>query len=374
MDSGQDTSHAMIRLPFAKVKAQHHVVSDYLQKELVLSIPLPLVVLNEGRQIVFANQHAATFFGKDNPENLLGIRPGEGLYCVHSMQESGCGTPSPCSHCGNVMAILSVKKQDCCAVEARILTKQHGHLNALNLHLDAAQLIIEDSPFTLIYLRDISRDTDREILEQFFLHNALGSLKTITEAATQICGQTNDTQRAAARTMADHSERLVRDMEFLRLYLAAEDGQLTPTMAEEKPHEIVESLHALFLPLATEHNVTLRTEGTESGAMIVTDRDLLQRALENLLKNALDAAKPGEEVTVGHIDQTQSVHFFVRNRQYLPRHVQQQLFQRNFSTKGSGRGIGTYSTRLFVNNYLRGSVAFESSVEEGTIFYIQIPR
>jgi sensor histidine kinase regulating citrate/malate metabolism len=57
----------------------------------------------------------------------------------------------------------------------------------------------------------------------------------------------------------------------------------------------------------------------------------------------------------------------------MPRDVQLQVFQRSFSTKGPGRGIGTYSIRLLVSRYLHGTVDFESSKEQGTTFRVHLP-
>jgi len=57
----------------------------------------------------------------------------------------------------------------------------------------------------------------------------------------------------------------------------------------------------------------------------------------------------------------------------MPRNVQLQVFNRSFSTKGQGRGIGTYSIRLLVTRYLRGTVDFTSSKEQGTTFRARLP-
>jgi sensor histidine kinase regulating citrate/malate metabolism len=51
-----------------------------------------------------------------------------------------------------------------------------------------------------------------------------------------------------------------------------------------------------------------------------------------------------------------------------------QIFQRSFSTKGTGRGIGTYSVKLLTEKYLQGEVSFISTKEFGTTFYITIPK
>ena len=50
-----------------------------------------------------------------------------------------------------------------------------------------------------------------------------------------------------------------------------------------------------------------------------------------------------------------------------------QIFKRSFSTKGKGRGLGTYSVRLLAENYLKGKAGFISNEKEGTIFFVDLP-
>ncbi len=51
-----------------------------------------------------------------------------------------------------------------------------------------------------------------------------------------------------------------------------------------------------------------------------------------------------------------------------------QMFHRSFSTKGTGRGLGTYSMKLLSERYLGGSVTFRSIPGEGTTFTARYPR
>lgn len=67
------------------------------------------------------------------------------------------------------------------------------------------------------------------------------------------------------------------------------------------------------------------------------------------------------------------VWFEVHNDSFIPREIQLQVFQRSFSTKGEGRGLGTYSIKLLTERYLNGSVEFESSIESGTTFRVVYP-
>jgi signal transduction histidine kinase len=68
------------------------------------------------------------------------------------------------------------------------------------------------------------------------------------------------------------------------------------------------------------------------------------------------------------------VRFEVHNSSYMPDDVQTQVFQRSFSTKGGGRGLGTYSVKLLTQRYLQGRVGFQSDRCEGTTFWVDLPR
>ena len=57
----------------------------------------------------------------------------------------------------------------------------------------------------------------------------------------------------------------------------------------------------------------------------------------------------------------------------IPPDDQLQIFQRSFSTKGRGRGLGTYSIRLLGEAYLGGAVSFTSTQRTGTTFRIELP-
>lgn len=57
----------------------------------------------------------------------------------------------------------------------------------------------------------------------------------------------------------------------------------------------------------------------------------------------------------------------------MPSTVQNQVFQRSFSTKGAGRGLGTFSIRLLTENYLGGEVGFTSTAGSGTVFRAAYP-
>ena len=103
------------------------------------------------------------------------------------------------------------------------------------------------------------------------------------------------------------------------------------------------------------------------------DPVLLSRVLGNLTKNALEASHAGETVTLTSTRRGKFVEFSVHNPAFIPFSAQQQVFQRSFSTKGQGRGLGTYSSRLITQRYLDGELEFESTPDGGTTFRAVYP-
>jgi signal transduction histidine kinase len=63
----------------------------------------------------------------------------------------------------------------------------------------------------------------------------------------------------------------------------------------------------------------------------------------------------------------------VHNEGIVPPEVQPRIFERSFSTKGPGRGLGTYGMRLIGERVLGGQVSFSSAAGRGTTFSILLP-
>ena len=68
-----------------------------LLREMAAAIPDILVILNPQRQIVYANQRLIETLGLRDDQEILGLRPGEALNCMHaqpSLQDRlGGGVP-----------------------------------------------------------------------------------------------------------------------------------------------------------------------------------------------------------------------------------------------------------------------------------------
>jgi sensor histidine kinase regulating citrate/malate metabolism len=78
-------------------------------------------------------------------------------------------------------------------------------------------------------------------------------------------------------------------------------------------------------------------------------------------------------VKIGCTNDDNFVTIWVRNSAFIKREIQLQIFMRSFSTKGSNRGLGTYSMKLLGEKYLGGKVSFTTDEKDGTVFSVQIP-
>lgn len=63
----------------------------------------------------------------------------------------------------------------------------------------------------------------------------------------------------------------------------------------------------------------------------------------------------------------------VHNPTYMPEEIRLQIFNHSFSTKGAGRGLGTYSMKFLTEKYPWGQIAFQSVKDEGTTFTATYP-
>jgi len=89
--------------------------------------------------------------------------------------------------------------------------------------------------------------------------------------------------------------------------------------------------------------------------------------------NALEATDPGGTIKITTIINQKNVQWSVWSQNYIPETIQKRIFQKHFSTKSKkGRGIGTYSMKLFGENLLGGKVSFKSSEKNGTFFTFRL--
>ena len=355
------------------------------------ALPTMALVLNTQRQIVFANRaflalvgvtDAAELVGRRHGEavdcirtSALGLRPGEAAHCVHANETpAGCGTTVFCKNCGAVRAILNSQTGVEDVQECRLTRQVQRQTEALDLRVWARPLDVEGTPFTLFTVADISSEKRRQALERIFFHDILNTAGAV-QGVAEILRDTKDAREISELTgmLWSSSEQLVDEINAQSVLSKAENNELVIRPVPVAVLPVLREVAAAFQAheVARERVLCVAPEAQE--LQVRTDVTLLRRVVINLIKNALEASAPGEIVTLNAQRLAGQVALTVHNPAVMPEEIRLQIFNRSFSTRGPGRGLGTYSAQLLTERYLGGHISFVSTPARGTIFTVSLP-
>ncbi len=350
----------------AKVELLHQVGN---------AVPCIVLILNKQRQVVYRNQRLAEMFRTASDQAVLGKRPGELFECIHADElPNGCGTTKFCCECGAAKAIQKTQSQGVMAVnECRIITKNG---DVYDFRVWTSPFHYSDKDFTMFSLMDISDEKRRHVLERMFFHdvnNLLMSIEGYSELLFLRGSKDPEKLSKYIKNINLASRQLCREISSHRTLLQAEKGESAVRISNVNSCLVLDEIIHLFSESKKWGERTIVIDEDSDEVEIATDKTLLFRVIENMVKNAFEATAEGEQVHISCKKSDSSAVFSIHNSGYMPDSVKFQIFQRSFSTKGKGRGIGTYSMKLFGEKYLKGKVWFSSTEDEGTTFYFSLP-
>lgn len=346
-----------------------------LLQEFFATIPDLFVVLNEQRQIVFANHSLLQALHLETIADVAGLRVGEALNCAHAYEGDStlsgrCGTTEFCRTCGAVQAMMSALHGIDDVQECRILLADGS---PLDLRVHARPLHHDGHDYVLFAVNDISHEKRRRVLEHIFFHDILNTAGGMLGVAELLRTGSADEVADFKDTVALLANGLVDEIRAQQMLLAAERGELKLDVERINSFVLLCEVRNTYI----NHDVCIgRFIEVDPNAQVIifqSDPALVRRVLGNMVKNALEACHPGQLVKISACSCDAGVQFCVHNPGVMPRHVQLQMFQRSFSSKGDGRGLGAYSMKLLSERYLNGTVAFESTAAGGTTFYACYP-
>lgn len=342
-------------------------------------LPDMVFVANARRQVVYANSAALQGLGRSQAE-VTGARLGEILGCIHATENpGGCGTSTACSVCAFLAAILEALDSDRrVSREARITTQGRSGRESMDTLVTALAFTVQAERLVLVTLKD-RRDSERRlVLERIFFHDVMNGLASI-QAGISLLGLRAEASSDAQnlyRRLASATNTLVDEVNQQRDIVLMEVGELEPSL---RPTDLVSLARLIianfeFNQAAWGKSLVLDCgPGDEAGLIVKTDPVLLGRILQNMIKNAVEASAPGEEVRISLGRDAEGLMLKVHNSALISAEDQLQVFQRSFSTKGRGRGLGTYSMRMLTEGYLGGRIGFSSTKAEGTSFWVILP-
>lgn len=346
--------------------------------QMLESFPDLVLILDQNSQIVAYNKKAEEFFKDKSSKDILGKRIGEALGCIHSEEMPfGCEASSFCSECGagksNKLALQTPGTyEDVC----RIIVHYGGFETSLDFKVFTSTLEFENENYIVFAIKNLESEKRRELLERIFFHDVLNTASIIFGISGMI-SEVRDSEDfdKYSKILQNTSEQLIQEIQAQRDLSNAEAGKLIIYPSADSVKDILEKAFELYENNSISQGKKFSCDYPEEMMIIETDHHFIIRSLGNLIKNALEAVGAGQKVSLSAQQYGENVRFVVANDGVIPKHIQLQIFNRSFSTKAKkGRGIGTYSVKLLIENYLKGKVSFISNENDQTKFIIEVPK
>ena len=345
---------------------------EMLTKEVLDGVPDVVLILNRYRQIVFFNLEALKYAKGKSKDEIIGMRPGEFFGCIHSSNETGgCGTTRFCKVCGAAQVMLCGAHGRADTQECRIRCRDG---ETLNLLVWGRPFHYRGEQYTQFSIQDISASKRLHQLERMFFHdilNTAGGIRNFVEVLGDLGEEQHQESKQILRNLCNE---MIEEIQLQRDIKGAENGELDVLRTVQSLTDIIRPVIDRYGKKYPGGNRSVHFESDCTDDRVCTDASVLRRCLAALVKNAMEAAKSGEQVWIVWHEIEGSVQVCISNPECMQREVQMQIFQRAYSTKDHNRGIGTYGVKLIVERYLKGRVWFESDREEGTKFYVTIPK
>ncbi len=332
-----------------------------------------LAILDENRQVVAFNDLFLRDLGVENASEVLGLRPGEVLGCVYAEHgPSGCGTSKFCPSCGAILAILASLQDNKPAEKICTLAAKRGDIYLdIVLLVKTQPIVVSGKRFLLIFLQDITIDHQRAAIEKIFFHD-LNNMLTVISVSSELLKKTQPSKLTSDINTISH--RIQQEID-LHKSLMLSDSILYKKRLEGINLSVIRKELLIFCQNHPKKgNKTIQIDPFPD-ISIRTDHTILLIILVNMAINAIEASDEDGLIKIWAEEQPDTLTIKVWNAQYIPEKFALRIFQRNFSTKEqAGRGIGTYSMKLFGEQFLQGTVSFTTSQDEGTTFSLVHPR
>lgn len=371
-DSPERTSQDEIHVKSLKLKNSELLI------QLLEAYPELVIILDKNRQIIVFNDRASDIFSSFVSYEIYGQRFGEAINCIHAREmPAGCGTSKFCKDCGAAKAIKSLNDRNKPSAEiCQITFEDEKSHKTMELLVYTSAITFEGEIFTVFVVKDIRSEKRLQILQRIFFHDVLNTAGSIY-GVSQIISAARDENETIelSKILVSSSVQLISEIKAQRDLLSAEDGTFRLELSKKNVNDIARSAAMLYEKREKERGIGLDFKPLEDEVFIETDSAALIRCLGNLLKNAFEASRTNEKVEFWIEDKGSYVDFRIKNNAIIEESIQSNIFVKFHSSKAeSGRGVGTYSVKLLIEQFLKGKVEFISNEETKTIFTVSIPK
>jgi signal transduction histidine kinase len=225
----------------------------------------------------------------------------------------------------------------------------------------------------------LNREMEALVMERTMSEMALGMAHGIRNPLHVIGGfshrllrktDEDDPTRAWAMAIAEEARRIEQMVE--RFETLAQ--RKTSFFAQEDLNVIVRSTLDLLVPELRAKNIALVKEICHQPLVGRFNKHLLKVALAHLLRNAVEATRPGGTVLVRTAMEPKFALLIIHDTgRGMPQDVVERVFVPFYTTKIGGTGLGMVFVRQIVDEH-RGVITLESKVGRGTTVTIRLPH
>jgi signal transduction histidine kinase len=224
----------------------------------------------------------------------------------------------------------------------------------------------------------LNREMEALVMERTMSEMALGMAHGIRNPLQAIGGfshrllkktDESDPSRAWATAIADEARRIEQMVE--RFETLAQ--RKTSFFAQEDLNVIVRATLDLLKPELEAKNLHLLAEFHTQPLVGRYNKHLMKVALAHLLRNAVEATRPGGTIYVRTGREQDFALLVIRDTgRGMPQEVVEKVFVPFYTTKLGGTGLGMVFVRQIVDEH-RGTITLESKVGQGTTVTIRLP-
>lgn len=267
--------------------------------------------------------------------------------------------------------------------EQKILLSMAGQvIGALENHRLAEALKKKKSDLKKKNAQLMRLEKIRTELFNMLIHDLKGPISEIVANLDILSYTVMDENKEYVATAQHGCDTLFRMISDLLDIARMEDGTLKLLIERIDPMDLVNEALSRIQTMADSRGVklTTRTPSLDKDVVLLGDRGLLLRVLQNLLTNAIHHSPPGAEVEAGfELEENGAASFFVKDQGpgIAPKY-QEAIFDKFFQiTKGGdGRkytaGLGLAFCKMAVTAH-NGAIGVESDGSLGSLFRFRIP-
>jgi len=259
-----------------------------------------------------------------------------------------------------------------------------------------SMLKLEDRSLRIYSLQDIKSQLEANEIESWQkmtrvlsheISNSVTPISTLSDGIHMKLKQGRKDQagrliieKDAARDLLQSSE-LIQDrsdalVEFMEHY---KNFSRLPNPVPDKIVlvEFLEGLDLLFRDDLEKEGIVLDFKQADPSLVMHGDKNLLEQAIINLVRNSIDALKKGKDrlirISISQPNKSEILMEISDNGSGIPREIQSQVFIPFFTTKQRGTGIGLSIVRKIIHMH-GGTIQVDSREGRGSTFAIRLPQ